>query len=129
MKNIVKAALLGLVVFSSACSVVESKDKGLVELRAVEQKWEDGLKLASSTSRIALSTPVANLQAIRREVDTIPLGECLKPASTKLRKHMDTIIEGFLSFMGDDKYTAERKLKSGETLLEEYRSARDLCSK
>ena len=129
MKQSIRTAIiLALVFLSSACNVLESENKGAAELRAVEQRWEDALKLAHSTSRIALSNQVATLQSIRRDVKSIPVGKCLEPAGRKLSEHMDAMIDGFLLFMGNDEYTAKTKFEKAETLFEEYKFIRNYCT-
>lgn len=102
MRKLSVTAVFFVVAALSACHAPEPKDKGIQELSAVVTRWDDGLKLASSTGRIALSAPVAQLQAARRDLDAVVVGECLKPAKEELKQHMDSMIDAFLAFMASD---------------------------
>jgi hypothetical protein len=62
-------------------------------------EWGDADKLASSTSRIALSPQVANLQAIKRKVDALKPPPCMELAHIALVSLMDKTINGYLGFM------------------------------
>ena len=59
----------------------ESRSQGLADLQAVKKRWDDGVSVASSTSRSALSS---NLQQIRRDLDGVKTSECLKDAKSAL---------------------------------------------
>ena len=72
-------------------------------------RWEDAVKVAGTSSRIALSTPVAALQATRREADQLTVPPCLDQAKEQLVQGMNSTIEGFLVFMRNE-------LKIGDTL-------------
>jgi hypothetical protein len=109
--------------------LIEPKDKGMMEIKKIEQRWIDGVQLAESTPRIALSHQVANLQSIKRDFDEVVVGECLKEAKVALGEHMDLTIQGFLEFMGNKEYTARKTLEEGRKKLDLYKQARDKCSK
>ena len=109
--------------------LIEPKDKGMAEIKKIEQRWLDGAQLAGSTARIALSPQVANLQSIKRDLDGVVVGKCLEEAKANLGESMEITIKGFLEFMGDRKYTAEKTLEEGIKKLGEYKQARDKCSK
>lgn len=118
-----------LIVALSACSLFEPKDKGLKELKAVEQKWQDGLQLAGATSRIALSTPVSNLQSIKRELVGVEVGKCLQKAKTELDEHMELMIQAFVEFMSKDESSSNWNMEKGMEKLKTYRISRDSCIK
>ncbi|ENU87730.1 hypothetical protein F972_02996 [Acinetobacter sp. CIP 102529] len=80
---------------------VEAKDKGVEELNNIENRWVDTYDLASSTSRIALATPVSQLQEVKRDLLTTEVSECLKPAKEALSSYMNMHIKNFLNFMAD----------------------------
>lgn len=62
-------------------------------------RWDDAVAVADSTGRIALSGPVAELQALRREAATLEPPPCVADAHLALGEMMDHTIEGFLLFM------------------------------
>ena len=96
------AMLAGLTLLLSGCGdSAESRSAGLADLQAIKQRWDDGVNVASSTSRIALSGPAMNLQQIRRDLDGVKTGECLADAKSALAEGMDATISGVLAFMGD----------------------------
>ncbi|MCK5611128.1 hypothetical protein KAR91_55155 [Candidatus Pacearchaeota archaeon] len=72
------------------------------QVEGVVLKWEDALKIASSTSKIALSEPVANLQKIKREAEKIQVRGKNKDCHDYLLAHMDLSIDTFLAFMKHD---------------------------
>lgn len=68
-------------------------------LNAFALEWDDAVDVAASTSRIALSGPVSDLQAIRRDVQRQEWPECASTAHDHLIQHMDYTIDSFLAFM------------------------------
>jgi formylglycine-generating enzyme required for sulfatase activity len=78
----------------------ESRSEGLADLQAIKKRWDDGVSVASSTSRIALSGPAMNLQQIRRELDAVKTSECLAKAKSALADGMDATISRVMAFMG-----------------------------
>jgi formylglycine-generating enzyme required for sulfatase activity len=96
------AMLAGLTLLLSGCGdSAESRSEGIADLQAIKQRWDDGVNVASSTSRIALSGPAMNLQQIRRDLEGVKTGECLADAKSALAEGMDATISGVLAFMGD----------------------------
>lgn len=74
-------------------------DKAVSAIAGQRGKWNDASTLASSTARIALSGPVASLQALRRETHAMIVPPCLDHAKAALVSGMDKEIEGFVIFM------------------------------
>jgi type II secretory pathway pseudopilin PulG len=74
-------------------------------------RWDDAVKVASTSSRIALPGPVGILQATRREAEQLAVPPCLDEAKVQLVKSMNNTIEGFLVFMRNE-------LKIGDTLAQ-----------
>ncbi|MHA3053648.1 hypothetical protein [Acinetobacter sp. ANC 4640] len=93
----------------------ESKDKGIEKLNEIEKRWNDANRLASATSRIALPTPIANLQNIKNELDAVEVSECLTPAKKALYEAIDLNIDSFLMFMRNDGNGTDYLLKSLES--------------
>lgn len=77
----------------------------------------DTLDVAGSTSRIALSPIVQDMQDIRREVQEIPSPDCAKYEVAELISGMDYFIDGFLSFMSGDESVANRNLEMGDQAM------------
>lgn len=73
----------------------------LSPLGGILGRWQDAIEIANSTARVSLDGPVANLQAIRREVDELEAPSCASQAKSALISSMDHVIEGFLTFMQD----------------------------
>ncbi len=71
-------------------------------LNEIAERWDDALDVASSTSRIALSGPVGDLQEIRRETRQQDWPECAQAAQQELVEMMDEMIKGFIAFMGQE---------------------------
>lgn len=94
---------------------IAAYEKERTALRNQVDKWQDAMKLAGSTSRIALAGPVKSMQDIRRETSTIKVSKCLTPAMETLSSGMDHQINGFLQFMQGSEHedAASDSLKSG----------------
>lgn len=72
------------------------------EIQPLAQEWEDAVKLAGQTSRMALPGQVSAMQAIRRKADAMAPPACLEKTHGHLIASMDASIDGFLSFMSQD---------------------------
>lgn len=113
----------------------KQKDELSNSLKAVDsthERWIDAVKVAQSTSRIALSTPVAALQSIRRETQELTVPPCMDDAKTTLLSSMDLTIEGFFTFMtnkGDiGSLLAGELLRKGAEQLTSFAEQRKHCS-
>lgn len=83
-------------------------------------RWGDAEKIASSTSRISLSGPVADLQEIRRDTGNLEVPQCLETAREKLVLAMDSSIEGYLAFMSNESdFNVSAHFKLAATRLSE----------
>lgn len=74
-------------------------------------RWDDAVKVALTSGRIALPGPVGILQATRREAEELTVPPCLDEAKAHLVKGMNSTVEGFLVFMRNE-------LKIGDTLAQ-----------
>lgn len=74
------------------------------DLERLHGRWKDASALALSTARIALATPVASLQAIRRETAEMVVPVCLDSSKAALLQGMDKEVEGYMVFMQDAKF-------------------------
>ncbi len=62
-------------------------------------KWNDAVKLAGQTSRVALASQISELQAIKREATSVVVAECIKSTHDYFTSSMDDTIEAFLAFL------------------------------
>lgn len=91
------------------------KDVLTVSSKAVDAllaRWDDAVKLAGTTSRIALPTQVAALQDIRRDASALTVPPCMDPAKVHLVNSMQATIDAFMAFMRND-------MKLGEVFAQE----------
>lgn len=113
----------------AACDrFVDSKDKGLVDMKKIEQRWFDAVEITDSTSRIALPPQVASLQTIKRDLDVIDVSECLKPAKTALNEDMEITIKDSLDFMGHRKTYAAEDIIARFDRKNKYTHLRNSCA-
>lgn len=63
--------------------------------------FDDQTRLAQSTSRIALSGPLGQMQETRRNAQSATLPRCAEPARTRLVAAMNDRIDEFLAFAAD----------------------------
>ena len=121
-------SILTIFVFSilvSGCkNPFEANDKGVDQLNAIERRWDDAHTLASSTARIALATPVSELQNVKRDLEKLEVSECLIPAKEALSSYMNSNIANFLSFMAD----ADSINFDSNTKIVEYFSIKNKCA-
>jgi len=71
------------------------------QINEINEEWEDAFEVAASTSRIALSGPVGELQAIQREASDLEPPDCLADDHEGYLVGMETFIGLFLGFMAD----------------------------
>jgi hypothetical protein len=72
------------------------------KLKDLLGRFRDASELASSTSRIALSGPVATLQQIKREVESTEVPECMTGIRQNFAHGVVDHTQGFLYFMRSD---------------------------
>lgn len=97
----------------------------------LDARFTDARKVAESTSRIALSQPVAALQALQREASDLQAPPCLEQGKTSLVQAMKETVDGYLVFMQNPAKMgaelAQTHLTTAETMLETYHKARATC--
>ena len=82
----------------------------------INKRFIDAFNIANSTSRIALSGPVSQMQAIKQEAGRLEYPQCLETAQNNLLYSMDENIAAFLSFMqqdSDDVVSSHFRLATG----------------
>jgi hypothetical protein len=105
---------------AAVCTTEDGK-KVSDKLNQFATEWDDTLKLASSTSRIALATPVSQLQRIRRDLQAQTWPDCAQTAKGLLVGSMDATIDGNLAFMAQKPdFVADADLKKGSELLASF---------
>ncbi|WP_111860014.1 hypothetical protein [Acinetobacter sp. CFCC 10889] len=63
-------------------------------------RWSDAFRVAGSTSRVALSQPVKDMQQIKRDLEARqPTTDCEIKLKQELLNSYDYAIDGFLQFM------------------------------
>lgn len=112
----------------------KERDTLTVSKKAVDDvfmRWEDAVKVASTTSRISLSGPVANLQSIRREAEQLTVAPCMDRAKSSLIESMGSTIDGFLEFMRNQYQAGEKLAKPhfdfAALRLADFQSTRNRC--
>lgn len=106
-------------------------DKSISELNSIYARWNDALKLADSTARIALSGPVGKLQEIKREAESLMVPACLVEPKKKMIEGMNKMVDGFMQFMGDadiGKILARVSFEDGRKLFVEYETGSAACA-
>lgn len=123
---ILALAVLGVIAYSGWTYIKQSKEdekkkvtaqvalQQLERFQSLAQEWDPALRLAASTSRIALATPVQRMQDIRSKTNNQPAEGCVADAKRHLMAHMDYSIEAFLEFMQDHEYTSGELLKKAK---------------
>lgn len=74
----------------------------LAQLEPILDEWQDAVEVANSTARIALSPMVRDLQRIQRDVEDVPAPDCARHGSSRLIGGMDSIVDAFIAFMGEE---------------------------
>lgn len=93
-------------------NLLKEKEKNKKELDAYEvvlRKWMQQDSIATSTARVALSTPVTELRKIRDELDKTEITGCLAEAKSSLLSSMDDEIMMFVYFMQNNVLNAKKK--------------------
>lgn len=98
----------------------------LESVEAVRARWADASRLAGSTSRIALSGPLKDMQQIRRELEAMTLTGCAGDVRELLVDGMTMEIEAYVAFMQNMKESVTAWAASEAAA--EYRRASDLAS-
>ena len=105
-------------------------EKAKMSLAGIYARWNDTLKLADTTARIALAGPVGNMQGIKRETESLMVPACLVEPKNKMAEGMNKMIDGFIQFMGDatlGKFHAQERFREGLVLFAEYEEGVTAC--
>lgn len=104
------------------------KEAVATNLEEVAERWDDAVDVAQSSSRIALTGPVGDLQEIRRETRQQDWPECAIEAQAELVDWMDDTIKAFIAFLGqEDDSVVQGHLEDADSHRVAFRRAlRDL---
>jgi len=69
------------------------------KITSILNKWDDAIKLAGMTSRIALAQPLSQMQSVRRELDELRINSCFDGATRKVVSGMNDAIFAFEMFV------------------------------
>lgn len=101
-------------------------------LDQVLTRWDDAMKIAGTTGRIALAAPVASLQTVRREAEALSVSLCMDPAKALLVSSMQNTIDGFITFMRNEyklgDKLAQPSFDEASKQFAEFKTARANCS-
>ncbi len=100
--------------FYGPCGVARVNEASQ-KLSKQAQIYNDAFNIASSTPRIALAGPVADLQRIQRETEDVQVPKCLETAKQELVWSIDAAVKGYLAFMGDESDNKVSNLMSMST--------------
>ena len=84
---------------SEPCSV--ESEAFISGIEAMAERWEDAVELASNTQRASLSEPIASLQALKREANSLDAPDCAMIAKENFVRYTEVIIDNLLDFMAD----------------------------
>ena len=93
-------------------------DKAVLPFNDIYSRWKSAELLAGASSRIFLSGPVMNMQNIKHEADALVVSKCMLTAKANLSSGMDSIINGYIAFMGQNSYYT--LMNTGNTYLTQY---------
>lgn len=74
------------------------------QLLAIYRRWVDAERLALSTGRIALSGPVATMQAVQREAENVKVPACLDDAKKSLVELAAKSVTALIQFMRKNEF-------------------------
>jgi hypothetical protein len=91
-------------------------------LQPLVTRWSDAMALVDSTPRIALTGPVGQLQAVRRDVQAVTWPACARHAADLLVGGMSSEIDGYLGLMAGHSADETKTLPDVGTLSYGYLS-------
>jgi hypothetical protein len=72
-------------------------------LIGIYRRWIDAERLAGATGRIALATPVAALQSLQREAESVRVAECVVYAKAGLVRLIKGSVDAYIDFMHNNR--------------------------
>jgi len=111
-------------------SRLDEQKKIFKEIEVPVARFLDTLTVAKSTGRIALATPVLQLQSERSSLKSVSATGCILKIKEKYLQGMDKVISGFLVFMDSDNpdYESTILLTEGQALIDSAKSLSSNCT-
>jgi hypothetical protein len=113
---IIAAVLLGCSpTITKPTQIICPADKIVDGLNKISNLWtefSDTEKLAGSTPRVSLASPISILQSIKRELDKIEVPFCLGNSKDYISKGMEFVVQAYLDFMAQK---PDKQIKDGFT--------------
>lgn len=106
---------------------VANNVQSITRIHNVATRWDELLRVAEATPRIALAGPVQQMQAIRRETVALQVSTCAQPAKTALVRAMDFRITQFLEFMRNHTANSSAAIRGYEGALRDMQRALNAC--
>jgi hypothetical protein len=91
----------------------DNVDSYIDEVKLIKEEWDDTYTRASSTSRIALSSVIGELQDIRREMERVDRPECANYINDLYIIAMNSDIDSFISFLSKDSDSVVQRKMAG----------------
>ena len=91
-----------------------------MRVQRMSLRLTEAVRLASSTARVALSGPVASLQALHREVLDMNVPECFAESKEHLGASAGLYVDAFLAFMSDTGFDGRIKSSQLQTKAIEH---------
>ncbi len=100
----------------------------ILKLNSIATRFQDINQVAAVSARIALAGPVQQMQAIRREVQSLQTHPCLAPATTALTGLISETTAAYLSFMASStEAETTQHLDNVKAYVPDYTKKRDAC--
>ncbi len=100
----------------------------ILKLNSIATRFQDVNQVASVSARITLAGPVQQMQAIRRELQTIQTHPCLAPATAALTGLISETTAAYLSFMASSSEAEiKQHLDNVKAYVPDYTKKRDAC--
>lgn len=121
-----EAAKAQVASIQSEIAQIKAEDKTLAQIGS---RWFDAFEIAQSSPRIALATPVQQMQALRQEATALKLSNaCMDDARSQFVGAMTSTIEAFLRFMRDESgFLVSQAFEDASKRARDTTSARVKC--
>lgn len=98
---------------------IEENRAAIQTMRRILARWDDAVKVAASSPRIALPRQIEALQTIRREFVAAapPRSLCMAPVHHTIAQGMDLQIRGFLAFLSRNEGSSESLFKQASATI------------
>jgi hypothetical protein len=122
-----KLLFILLVLFLASCAPANAycpprETKNILkDFSRLDRNWTVAYNFAGKAKKAELDGAIDGLVAIKEEVISIDVPECLEPAKIAFSNYMQRIIEGFTAIKaGESAVSVEKKFDSSDIFLDEY---------